>query len=154
MKVIALILTLVSTSAFAIGYEQYESKFTISDRTSYGQVYYNCDSVEIQTEKMLEKLGAIDIEVKCNGGLDRWGHMHMPARVKATYSALSSSIDNDTNMTVGIYSEKLRERGKCHLLNSIFKSVKKNFELTSYSMRSCMRSNSHALIKFDVIKEN
>jgi hypothetical protein len=145
---------LVSSSAFAVGYKEYKSSFTISDRGDAGsRVYYNCDSVEDAVEDMLTKLGAMDINVRCTGGLDRFGNMHMPAHVKTSYSAINLESDNDVNMSVGVESERIRERGQCRLLNSIFSEIKENFEIASFSTKRCSRSTSRTLIKFDVIKE-
>jgi hypothetical protein len=154
MKSLLLILCLISTSAFAVGYEEYKSNFTISERTGDGaRVYYNCDSVESAVEDMLVKLGALDINVRCSGGLDQFGNMHMPANIKSSYRAINLESDSDVNMSVGVESEKIRNRSQCHLLNSVFMNIKGNFEIASFSKRSCLRSSDRALIKFDVIKE-
>lgn len=153
MKLIGLMLTVLSLNVYAIGYQDVSTSFAISDRGNNGsRVYYNCDSVETATEAMLEKLGAIDYKVRCTGGLDRYGRMHLPAHVSINFSALNSNINDDTNLATALYTETIRDRNNCQLNNSLFKSLLPFFEIKDYSVKSCsLRTRTR--ITIEVIKE-
>ena len=154
MKALMLVLVLVTSNAFAIGYKEMRSSFTISDRGDMGtRTYYNCDSVEDRVESMLETMGADVHSVRCIGGIHPWNpRLSTAAHVVATYSALSNDVQ-DGNMTVAISSEIIRTNYSCKMVNSAFNSLKKNFELSGVKMRRCSRAMDRANIRFDVLKE-
>jgi hypothetical protein len=154
MKTLMLVLVLVTSNAFAIGYKEMSSSFTISSRTDAGmRTYYNCDSVEDRVESMLETMGASVHRVRCIGGINRWNpSLSTDAHVVATYSALSNEVQ-DGNMTVAISNERIRSNDSCHMINSAFNSLKANFELSGVKMRRCSRTRSRTSISFDVLKE-
>ena len=156
MKLLAMILVLVSGNALAVGYQEFNSRFTIPVISDVGtRVYYNCDSVEDRVEAMLEQMGAQNIRVRCTGGLDRFnGRFSTAARVRASYEALSTDVDGG-NTTVSIFNETLTARGtNCHLVTRAFRAVSKNFEITSAELPRCRRSSrARARINFEVLKE-
>jgi hypothetical protein len=154
MKILMLVMVLVTSNAFAVGYKEMRSSFTISSRMDTGvRAYYNCDSVETRVEAMLEVMGADVHSVKCIGGLHPWNpSLSTEAHVVATYSALSNDVQ-DGNMTVAISNERIRSNYSCHMINSAFNSLKKNFELSGVKMRRCLRGMDRANIRFDVLKE-
>ena len=152
MKGLALVLTLISSSAFAVGYQSVNTSYTIFSNVGGNNVYYNCDSVERNVENLLEEMGARNISVRCTGGLDRWGRMSTSAFVRASFEALSYSMPNDgTHFAVEKVS--INERGACHLYNTSVKALAKNFELTELSTGSCWRPGDSTSISFKVLKE-
>ena len=139
--------------AYSAEYKDFKTKYTIQTRTDFGsQVFYNCDSVENRVERLLETLGAKNISVRCTGGLDMWGNFHLPARVTAKYSALSNEMIN-SGINTELVEEKVKERNSCHLLNTSFNKLRKNFLIDSYKVRRCTSSNTRSNIRFTVLKE-
>lgn len=153
MKVLALTLLMMSTSAFAVGYQSARASYTIFSNVGSGQVYYNCDSVENHVEDLLEEMGARNIRVRCSGGLDRFGgRFSTPASVVATFEALRYGYPNDGT----IFSNRkveIRERDNCHLYNTSFRALEKHFEISNSSASACFRPGDRTRISFNVIKE-
>jgi hypothetical protein len=148
-----LISILTVSSAFAVDYERKFERFTISQFGDNGsRIYYNCDSVENAVSESLKEMGAIVHSVRCTGGLDRFGRFHTPARVRATFDALSSKIDG--NISSSIQSVEIRKRNNCHLYSSIVKGVSNSFEISKVNMRRCFRSDDRTRIKIQVRKAN
>lgn len=153
MKLLMVLLMTVSTSAMSAGYKQFSKSFVIPTITNTGHVYYNCDSVETKAKKVLEKMGAENIRVRCSGGLaTHRGGISTSAFVRASYKALSSEV-NDTNISTAILSENINSRDNCHLINAIFLANHKNFEISKVDMNRCFRHNDRLEIDFDVLKE-
>lgn len=153
MKFIMAFITALSFQAFGADYEAKEVNFTVSDRTSFGnRVFYNCDSVEHYVATSLEDLGARNITVRCSGGLDRFGNIHLPARVSSTFEALNSSLVSSRKASM--QEVVFRDHDNCHLMNSIIKSVMGEFEVASVEMRRCTSANAATRIKITVLKED
>ncbi|MBD63806.1 MAG: hypothetical protein CME62_01255 [Halobacteriovoraceae bacterium] len=152
MKFILMIAVLVSANVFAADYERQMDSFTISTIAGNGaRVYYNCDSVETKTKKVLEQMGAIVQSVRCTGGLDRWnGRFNLPARVTAVYDVLNSELDG--NVATRIVSTRISERDNCHLNIEIFEAVKDNFEIEKFTQRRCSRPSNRTLIDMTVLQ--
>lgn len=150
MKVIAIMAFLMSSSLFAADYQRNVSSFTIPVMTNSGRIYYNCDSVEHRVREVLKDMGAIVHSVRCTGGLDRMGgRFNLPASVRAVYDSINSEIDGNVTTMVG--QVKLNQRDNCHLIGSIFNSVKKNFEIFSENQRSCFRPNDRTRINMSIL---
>ena len=79
-----LCLVALTLSFTAVAFEEKVS-FTHFENQGWGYAYYSCDYAESQTEKHLEVLGATNVSVRCNGGIEH-GRM-WPVSVTATFDA-------------------------------------------------------------------
>ncbi len=150
MKLLVLVLSLIAGHAHAVDYEHKVGQFTIPTFGTFGsKIYYNCDSVETKTKKLLKALGAKVQSVKCTGGLDTFGGIHLPARVTALYSTLNSKLAGDIKTKMKTVNFKSRK--DCHLYSQIFKRVKKKFEISNIKVRSCSSLDDRTYIKARVI---
>ena len=155
MKFFMMLILVMSTSAFATGYKTVSSKYTIFSNVGSGHVFYNCSLVERRVEDLLEIMGAKNIRVRCHGGLDRFGgRVSTPARVRATFDVLSSSVPNDGSIA-SIQKIEIRERNSCHLYISSFKKLSKHFEISNAKVPRCSLSRTSRRVKitFNVLKE-
>lgn len=100
MKLLAILTFIVTSSAFA--QEYVSQKLTFSPRTHVmsSQLYYRCSFVEDQIERHLEKLGALNIRVRCTGGIV-YGTTPMPANARITFDA-PLAVENGIVETVVI----------------------------------------------------
>ncbi|MEC9284165.1 MAG: hypothetical protein VX642_15725 [Bdellovibrionota bacterium] len=151
MRILTFIIALVSLNVYAAEYERKEANFTIRDRVGFDIVYYNCDSAEYTVESILEEMGAKDIRVRCTGGLDPIGSIHLPARINAEFEAINAELDG--KISVKIDEVKFRNHKNCHLYNSVVKAVQDQFEIAHMEMRRCHRIDGSTLIKMSVLKE-
>jgi len=152
MKVLILMLALISSNVFAVGYKTVKSSFTVPELSGNGgRSYYSCDSVEAETQSILKTLGAKNISVRCTGGISPFGGFHSPAFVRANYSVLSFEVQG--NMTVAIANERI-DGNNCHLTNSIVNGVEKKFEISKLRTRNCFRASDRTMVTMDVLKES
>ena len=152
MKALLLGLVLISSHVFAFGYKTNTTRFIVSSFTADGgRVFYNCRSVERATLRMLKQLGAKKTRVRCRGGLDPLNGFSTEAVVRASFQSLDASIAG--NISTSLYDESFNHRTDCHLYNTIFDSVKKDFEISSYNVDRCFRSGDRTRIRAEVIKE-
>lgn len=80
MKTMTLLAALlVSASSFAADFS-----FTYFGNEGGRQSYHTCDYVQSQTESYLELLGATNIDVRCNGGIQPNWSMQ-PVSIRASY---------------------------------------------------------------------
>lgn len=94
-------LILVSSSAFAGEYVSQKFSVSVGGMGGWNTTYYNCDSLEDRVESNLEKLGAVNVRVRCSGGLDTWGHMPpMPAYVTASFDAPVAGTTTTRALTI------------------------------------------------------
>jgi hypothetical protein len=107
--------------------------FIISSLLPFGgRVYYACDSVEQQTEQLLQKLGANDITTQCSGGFNPWG-FNTDAYVRAKFTA----PNGNTLRTI-----RLQDWENCYLATEIFNGVRNQFQIKQVSnLPTCFRSN-------------
>lgn len=68
--VLMLALSLASVSAFSAEYVAKNFAYSDSGRDGSAQNYYSCDYAKEAMITHLEKLGAIDINVRCSGGIE------------------------------------------------------------------------------------
>lgn len=143
MKFLIIALSLFSSSVFA--FETQRVSFHVDSNLDFGgRVYYACDSVETQTEAMLEKLGATGISVHCRGGLDRWGQFSTEAFVDATFDAPVTGI---------LQVVQFRGFQGCHLAREIFAGVRDSFQITQVTgLGACLRSSDGYRFEVSVIK--
>ena len=152
MKTLILLSALLMSNAYAIGYKAVSANYTIFSNVGGAQVYYNCDSVENDVERMLEEMGAKNIRVRCSGGLDTFGRFSTSAFVRAHFEVLSYEVSNDGTIFSSERVE-IKERDNCHLYNTSFRALSKFFEMTQASTGSCFRPGDRTRISFNVIKE-
>ncbi|MCO4754043.1 MAG: hypothetical protein KC478_06155 [Bacteriovoracaceae bacterium] len=146
-----LVALLVGSSAFAnmvpTAEKTVTKKFRMDSRTDFGaRVYYNCDSVEIRGEELLEELGATNILVDCSGGLDPVTRWPMDAYVEATFTV---KVEDANGQGTGMYEDFLfRSHTSCDLYKSFFDHVKDEFEFAELDrVRSCSSSSRMNRIK-------
>ena len=151
MRILTFIIALVSLNVYAAEYERKEANFTIRDRVGFDIVYYNCDSVESTVENILEEMGAKEIRVRCTGGLDINGFIHLPARVSADFEAINAELDG--KISVQVDEIQFRNHKNCHLYNNIVKAVQDKFEIAHIDMRRCHRIGGATRISMSVLKE-
>ena len=151
MRKLAILFLMFTTSVMSAEYKAQETKFTIPTWTLYGStVYYNCDSVEYKAKDLLQTLGAKNVDVKCTGGIDVIGRIHLPARVSATFETLQ----NGSGRINATYKEVVfKDFDECHLYNTIYKKVRSNFDMEDDSVRRCLRVNGRTVISAQVLAE-
>ena len=155
MKFFMIAILALSSSAFATGYKTVSAKYTIFSNVGFGHVYYNCSLVERRVEDLLETMGAKNIRVRCHGGLDRFGgRVSTPARVRATFDVLSTSVLDDGTIA-SVKKIEIRERNSCHLYITSFKRLSKFFEISNAKVPRCSLSRRSRRVKitFNVLKE-
>jgi hypothetical protein len=115
MRFVTAIALLVSvSSAFAGEYVSRRMSFYQMPGTPGNVTFYNCDSARSMAEKHLKDLGAVNTQVRCTGGLDRWDwRWNMPVSITASFDA-PVPVGND-----GVMMVKLAGRDACDL-NSQF----------------------------------
>lgn len=86
MRLLTVLALAFSVTAFAGEFESKRISFSPSTHTGGGTVsYYNCDSVEDMAESHLEDLGAMNVNVRCTGGISNgW---NSPAHLSGTFDA-------------------------------------------------------------------
>ncbi len=143
MKLLAVALLFLTHSVFA--FETTRTNFRINSNLDFGgRTYYNCDSVESETEALLERLGATGVSAACRGGLDPWGGFSTEAFVSATFDAPTTG----TEQTI-----EFRGFRNCHLVKEIFNGVRSSFKITNVSgLRSCSRSSDGYRFNVSIIK--
>lgn len=143
MKFLAVALLLLTHSVFA--FETTRINFRINSNLDFGgRVFYACDSVEAETEAVLEKLGAAGASAACRGGFDPWGGFSTEAFVNATFDAPTTGVEQTI---------ELRGFSNCHLVKEIFRGVRSSFKITNVSgLGSCSSSNDSYRFKVTLIK--
>lgn len=137
--IITLMMSLLASSAYATT----STSFTISTFSNNGsRVYYNCDSVEDRVESILNTMGVSVVDVRCTGGLDRFGRMHTSAFVRTTFDATALEAKE----------VKITDRSRCHLNNSIVKSLAKSIKVENLKLGTCFRSGSRTRISLNIVK--
>jgi hypothetical protein len=68
--VLIMVFCFVSMSAFSAEYVAKSFSYSDSGRDGMSQNFYSCDYAESALSSHLEKLGAIDINVRCSGGIE------------------------------------------------------------------------------------
>ncbi len=97
MKALLLALAAIGFTNFA---QARESK-TIDVYFFSTRTYYSCDFAESQTEKILEKIGAQDIKVRCSGGLPYYSYVD----VRADFTVATNDDDDATYNLVEIKTD-------------------------------------------------
>jgi len=114
MKFVALLLLITTTNVFASEvFSFYYSGFEGRNR-----VFLSCDYAEDTTYSVLEKLGAVDIEVNCYGGINT-GSMQ-PVSIRASYTKLNQTQSGDI-LTINSNS------GNCFFDTKLIDNLLRNF---------------------------
>ncbi len=123
------------------------SEFMISQHFSPGEeVYFQCDSAENKIETQLEDMGAMNVSVRCSGGIDAnmppstWG----PIWITASYQTLHPAATGTTNTESAEWTAvKIHSFDNCYLMSEVFENVKGNFTMQDVSATSrCMNAGS------------
>jgi hypothetical protein len=85
-----MVLCLLSFNAFSAEYVAKKISYSDSGRDGMTQNFYSCDYAEDTLRSHLEKLGAIDINVHCSGGIE-FGRF-LPVNLDSTFK-VSAAID-------------------------------------------------------------
>lgn len=95
-----------------------KTSFRISSIGDFGsRIYYNCDSVENEVERMMEAFGASNVNVTCSGGLSPWGGFATEAFVRLSMDVLKADIEG---VMRGEYQRvEVKSFDNCHLLKEI-----------------------------------
>lgn len=110
--------------------ESVTTNFNISSRGDSGaRIYYNCDSVENQVESMMIEFGATNVQVRCTGGLNRWGGFATEARVSLKMDVLK--MEAQGAMRGEYKSVRIRANQSCHLLKEISEKTHGLFDVKS-----------------------
>ncbi len=151
-----LVALLVGSSAFAnmvpTAEKTVTKKFRMDSRSDFGaRVYYNCDSVEVRGEELLEELGATNIDVECSGGIDPFNRYPQDAYVEATFTV---KVEDEKGEGLGMYEDfYFRSHTSCDLFKSFFKGVKDAFSFSSLDrVRSCSGRMNNIRIKGTVLR--
>ena len=156
-KVVVLIAFLSSMAAHAgmkAQYVAHQADFTISAiGAGPGEtVYYTCDSVVAATKDILKSIGAKNISVDCNGGLD----YPLPASdafVSANFDSLVPAAGNaPTAIDASFNGVTLSGSDNCYLVSSILSAVSSDFTIASLAGNSCFNANDAYSIRLSVLK--
>lgn len=123
--------------------EQSFSISTIGDGNS--SIFYSCDAVERAAEDYLAAMGAIDIEVRCSGGIEQG--FTGPAFVRTEYINAASAKSSDATHAATYRMVELEGRETsgtiskghgCHLMREIHRGLAETFETRNMETRfSC-----------------
>lgn len=142
MRFVTLIALLISAQAFATEYVSRQFKFFFDGRNLGYTTYYTCDAARSALESHLKTLGAQDMHVRCNGGLENWGStwQYTALSLNATFTA-PQTMDASRTDTV-----RLRSRGNegCDLNVGMLKKLIPMFPdvTVANSRTNCFNSNS------------
>jgi hypothetical protein len=131
--------------------------FVVNGRSSFHQVYYNCDSAEDYIESLLKKMGASNISVRCTGGID-YGQIPMDfLSIEVAYDNVRLPSANVTGtQTTGVWKEvKLNDFDNCNLAMETIKGVKDHFELKDIKGADrCWDPNDSYRVSFSALMAN
>ena len=136
MRVLTLLL--ISVSVFAGDFQERSVSFGLDSWTPNGRVFYNCDSVEDITYKILSDMRAKDIDIYCTGGIGQGGWWR-PAHVSANFKAINSNAEGDVEGSWERFT--IEEWEGCHLNNQIFENIISSFDERGWNASSCFSSN-------------
>ena len=110
--------------------------------------YYHCDFVERESEKILAEMGAVNVDVRCRGGLPHSDFV----RVTATFASHASLDGGDREAC----QEDVRLRywnDSCDLHERMIDKYLEGFEVRSLEKRSsCRDSRGRLEYNFNVLK--
>jgi hypothetical protein len=157
------VFTLVVSGAFAATAAQAGTQafltpnhlnFFISDmQEAPDQVFYGCDDVQSTATTLLQKLGATQIQVHCNGGLDEFGNYSDPS-VTLSFDSLQAS-GHGAAVGANWKSVLLEGAQNCDLIVQVLDQVKGSFDIQSLTGdSSCMTPDSPYSISATVLMSN
>ena len=104
MRLFTMLMMIVSLSAFATEYEKKTFSHTDFGNDGFSRNYYSCSFAEAALNSHLVKLGAININTKCSGGIEPWGAT-LPVSLRATFEAPKAGQDFSRTESVRIVSQ-------------------------------------------------
>lgn len=126
MRFLTVIALAFSVTAFAGEFATKRISFSPSTYSGSGTTtYYNCDSVEDMAESHLEDLGAINVSVRCSGGLEMGG----------TPAHLSGSFDVPVTAEEVAVVRVLKGFNSCRLNSEFLDTVLPMFPLVTINSR-------------------
>jgi hypothetical protein len=123
-----------------------QSKFGLGNK-----VYYDCSSAEDKIEFQMKKMGALNVQVHCQGGID-WT---MPdnfwnAFVTISYDTLRLPTTGQDQLVPADWQQvNLNTFGDCTLMKQVFDETRDTFEMHSLvEPGRCLRSDSSFHLQF------
>jgi hypothetical protein len=108
------------------------------------QVYYSCDEVQERATELLQTLGASQVNVDCEGGINPFGIYSAP-HVTLNFDSVQASKPSAsaTGVTAHFTTIQLRGTQGCDLTHQILEQVKGSFDIQSLvGDSSCMSPDS------------
>ena len=126
MRSALLTLTLLASSFSVFSAEYISKSFQYSDsgRDGMTQNYYSCDSASDTLRDHLETLGAIDISVRCSGGID-YGR-YMPVNLTSSFK-VTAYTDPSTAKIDHVTIKSRMGDAPCFFNTKLLKEVVKHF---------------------------
>lgn len=118
--------------------------FVNGDQEFPEQVFYSCDEIESRATELLQTLGATQINVDCQGGIDPFGSYSEP-HVSLSFNSLQTSKPAVTAPAVSAQFTTVRLQGAegCDLTQQLLGQVKGLFDVQSMTGdTSCMSADS------------
>jgi hypothetical protein len=110
---------------------------------------YHCDYVRAETMAILRNLGALDIEVRCSGGLPYSEFNHVTAK----FVSLRETTSQKSTRTATLMPVILKFRESCDLHDRIMRSLLEGFDLYEYKKSgSCADSRGRLQYEMKVLK--
>jgi hypothetical protein len=111
--------------------------------------FYSCDFAERETKLMLTKLGAVDIKVRCSGGLPYQSSLW----VDSTFATIHEVPTDKSDKFAEITDVGLDYRDSCDFHKTIFDGVISKFQVYAKKVsESCWYSEGQFRAKVSTLK--
>ncbi len=139
-------------AAVPAAWTNHQKDFALNSNFGAGhKVYYDCDNAEMVIEQQLMQMGAANIQVQCQGGID-WAlpSTAWNAYITMSYSTLQLPASGDTATVSADWKQvNIRSFDNCALMNQIFDETKDSFEMQNLvTPGHCMRPDSSFRLSF------
>jgi hypothetical protein len=118
--------------------------FLSSDQEFPDQVFYSCDEVQASATQLLQTLGATQVNVDCEGGINPFGSYsapHLTLRFDSVQASQPSTAA--TGVSAHFATVQLRGTQGCDLTHQILEQVKGSFDIQSLTGdSSCISPDS------------
>jgi hypothetical protein len=130
----------------------HHKEFGLESNFGFGhKVYYECSSAEDKIQFQMNKMGAMNVQVNCQGGID-WT---LPSEFWNAYITLSyetlrlPSTGQDQLVPADWQQVNLNTFGDCTLMKQVFDETRDTFEMNSLvEPGRCLRSDSSFHLQF------
>ncbi len=115
------------------------------------KVYFNCQSVEDATAKLLTQLGATDIQVHCTGGIQEGlPPVAWDSSVEASFSVLKASPEGP--IAADYKAVSIHSIDGCILLNQLFTGVSDAFDIRQFKgTQKCSSVHSRYQVELETL---